>query len=496
MAILKAPYNFVPLSQKVVYPVWADKISLDIPFADEKSGIITVKVEAVTPIYVRNGYKAIDKEQMPAFKRTEEFQSFSKSPDNVYFIPATTIKGELRHTLKIASFGKFNPINSKEYKVGKEGDRDVKKTMTQFVPLQHKRNDYDMAECIFGKVTKTDSLKGRVHISHAFCTEEKGFEPTIAPYMGSPKPTYYPIYLEQKGKEDAFGEVNTYRTYMGTSSKLRGWKMYPARNEWKNDFPSVNEKQLDNLNPSTPLAKGSQFLFTIRYHNLKKVELGALLYALCPAESSCHSIGFAKPFGYGVCKYTICYTESFTSEMADDAKREFVEYMEEQLHSEVDFEHSPQIKELVAMMNPDLGTEDMLLEYMSLEDYKAVKQHDPANDIYGQYLPPYSELVEFTLEQSDEKNQPDTEQPEAQEVITPPTPLPQVSDEILAKVTFSQKQGNNVIVSFVIEEGDKKGRKDKVNVPINVNTKNIKWNKLKQIKVEYKNGKYLFKKTL
>ena len=147
-------------------------------------------------------------------------------------------------------------------------------------------------------------------------------------------------------------------------------------------------------------------------------------------------------------------------------------------------------------MNPDLGTEDMLLEYMSLEDYKAVKQHDPANDIYGQYLPPYSELVEFTLEQSDEKNQPDTEQPEAQEVITPPTPLPQVSDEILAKVTFSQKQGNNVIVSFVIEEGDKKGRKDKVNVPINVNTKNIKWNKVKQIKVEYKNGKYLFKKTL
>ena len=40
MPTIKAPFNFVPLSDKVFFPDWADKISHDIPFEDGVSGTI------------------------------------------------------------------------------------------------------------------------------------------------------------------------------------------------------------------------------------------------------------------------------------------------------------------------------------------------------------------------------------------------------------------------------------------------------------------------
>lgn len=460
MAVLKAPFNFVPMSEKVVLPEWASLISQDIPFSDAKCGTISVEVTAITPVYVRNGHKPVTKEQMPSYKETEEFRSFSKSPDGNYFIPATSIKGELRHVLEIASFGRLNRINKKEYKVYKEGNRDVKKKMVQFVHLAHNSlSGSDMAECIFGKVSKDISFKGRVQISHAFCIDAKETENMISPYMGSPKPTYYPIYLEQKErqiipgeleKDDVFGFVNTYRTYRGYDSKLRGWKMYPARNYWTKEFPPVNEKQQDNVSPSIPLGKDSRFKFSIHFHNLTTIELGALLYALNPADSSCHSIGFAKSFGYGVCKYTVSYDGQLTNNQAEEAKREFVNYMNEKLQPEIDFVNSPQIKEMIMMMDPSLGTEDLLLEYMSLEEYKDVKEHNPSEDIYGQYLPAYSSLVEYSQEQKKRDIQ-DTD--DTQEEAAATDVISQEPEGLLAKI----KMFNGPIRKAELLDGKPKG---------------------------------------
>ena len=53
---IKAPFNFVPLNEKVFFPDWADQISHDIPFSDGESGEIELELEAQTPIFVRNGH--------------------------------------------------------------------------------------------------------------------------------------------------------------------------------------------------------------------------------------------------------------------------------------------------------------------------------------------------------------------------------------------------------------------------------------------------------
>lgn len=89
-------------------------------------------------------------------------------------------------------------------------------------------------------------------------------------------------------------------------------------------------------------------------------------------------------------------------------------------------------------------------------------------------------------------------QTEQEEPESSPTPTPQQPKGLLATVTFSQKDGNNVSLNITIEEGDKKGRKEKVSVPININNKNIKWNKVKQVRVEYmkEKNKYVLLKTL
>jgi len=102
MATIKAPFNFVPLNDKVFFPDWADKISQDVPFEDGLSGTIKLKIIARTPIFVRNGHTEND-----ANARNNNYKSFSKTEDDQFFIPGTSIKGAIRSVLEILSYGKM-----------------------------------------------------------------------------------------------------------------------------------------------------------------------------------------------------------------------------------------------------------------------------------------------------------------------------------------------------------------------------------------------------
>lgn len=102
--MIKAPFNFVPLSEYVFFPEWADQISQDIPFRDGVSGTIQLKMTAKTPVFVRNGHN-----------RNMEETSFSHTPDGKYFIPATSLKGCIRNVLEILGFGKMTFVQNKSF---------------------------------------------------------------------------------------------------------------------------------------------------------------------------------------------------------------------------------------------------------------------------------------------------------------------------------------------------------------------------------------------
>ena len=112
-SIIKSPYNFVPLSDEVYTPGWANQIANDIPFKGGVSGKIRLRITAETPIFVCDGHaqKAPKSSDTDGKTKGEEVPKecalFSKAPDGRFYIPATSIKGEVRNVLEILSFGRM-----------------------------------------------------------------------------------------------------------------------------------------------------------------------------------------------------------------------------------------------------------------------------------------------------------------------------------------------------------------------------------------------------
>lgn len=102
---IRAPFNFVPLNDKVYTPGWSNDISQDVPFPDGVSGTLTFTIEARTPIFVRNGAAPHRKD-----KNGKEIKetTFNRDGENgQYFIPGTSIKGAIRSVLEIISCGRM-----------------------------------------------------------------------------------------------------------------------------------------------------------------------------------------------------------------------------------------------------------------------------------------------------------------------------------------------------------------------------------------------------
>jgi len=91
--MITAPFNFVPLSEKVFIPEWGEWVSHDIPFKDGESGEIEVTITAESPIFIRDH---LDEKRFCNHK-------------GQYYIPGSSLKGMVRSVLEIMSFGKMRP---------------------------------------------------------------------------------------------------------------------------------------------------------------------------------------------------------------------------------------------------------------------------------------------------------------------------------------------------------------------------------------------------
>ena len=97
---ISAPYNFVPLNEFVFVPDWANDVSQDIPFADGEDGYIEVTWKNVSPLCIRDASGADG----------ENYSMHVKMSDGsrLYFIPGSSLRGMLRNTLSIMSFGRLS----------------------------------------------------------------------------------------------------------------------------------------------------------------------------------------------------------------------------------------------------------------------------------------------------------------------------------------------------------------------------------------------------
>ena len=245
---------------------------------------------------------------------------------------------------------------------------------------------FDLVETIFGAIQEeiiddnnskkvNCALKGRVQFSHFKCDSNPQEYQTITTVLGSPNPSFYPEYIQQNCQDNGKVQNDKYNTLMDKRSKISGWKRYPLR-YGRPQFTRA-EEGTDSATTFKPIGRYNgnnfnEFTFSgkVRFHNLKKTELGALLSALTfhrNQDKFYHNIGMAKSLGFGKIKIDANILKY------DDSIQEFEILMKEWTDKKLkkDWIDTRQIKELFTMSFKDLNI-DNKLRYLRL---------DPENNI-------------------------------------------------------------------------------------------------------------------
>lgn len=242
----------------------------------------------------------------------------------------------------------------------------------------------DFAECIFGTVIKDRGLKGRVQIGNAISTLNAVHDELIFT-MGSPKASYYPIYIKQKdGKKGIVGNYSTYN-----DSQIKGWKRYQIREQIQGNKQEYNETLDTKL---IPLKKGAQFESKITFHNLKPIELAALISALTfhKTEGCFHQLGQGKPFGLGKTKIEL---KELNVDSSFDLELWLAKY-EDVLSNQLkcDWHTHDAIAQLFTLAKiPVNASENSAFDYMRMSVKREQNEFATAKQ-FNEYLRSYSEL--------------------------------------------------------------------------------------------------------
>lgn len=228
----------------------------------------------------------------------------------------------------------------------------------------------DMAERIFGYISKEDSLKGRVLFGHAFAKSAIGQNEIVTKpvVLGSPQASYYPLYLKQAQSN------RKYVTYNSNEPEIAGRKRYTIMQNMVADEKMPHGNGNENVGSQLHMLPSNiDFEGKIIVHNLKKEELGALLAAITfyGQRELHHNIGMGKALGMGKLNVEVRLDGFKYSEM--EYMNTFVQKMDDYTKAKYNksWKDTEQITTLFALAqeHPN-GMEDC---YMSLDEYKHYK---------------------------------------------------------------------------------------------------------------------------
>lgn len=216
----------------------------------------------------------------------------------------------------------------------------------------------DLADLIFGRVPegrddgpnrKEQSLKGRASFTLMRRTHAVPDPDPTDQVLLAPKPGFYPAYIRQEAHEKTGGILNTpsfskghggrnkgytYTTYHHPSARIRGFKRYPVgREAVQQNIPAkVGSRRDANTKTQTrvhPVGAGSVFEGRLRVFNLRRAELGALVWALTwggRPETHAHRMGGGKPLNFGTCRIDILTDDAHTALLPNDAYRAYTDH--------------------------------------------------------------------------------------------------------------------------------------------------------------------------
>ncbi|MGB3974904.1 MAG: TIGR03986 family CRISPR-associated RAMP protein [bacterium] len=225
------------------------------------------------------------------------------------------------------------------------------------IPQEHHNTEaLDFAQCLFGRVEDKTALRSRVWFRPMIIDTSTKSGNTVKTILNNPKPTYYPNYMEQN--TDNSGKIKgDYQTFMDNGCKIKGWKRYPTRLQ----APEPIKPAQDQERVSTafrPLPEGTSFTGHMTIHNLRPEELGALVWAIRLGDraGARHSLGMAKPYGYGQITLSIENTELQSNDGQKVNLEECVTAFEQKMNSYcpgTNWKDTPQIQALLEMADPN-----------------------------------------------------------------------------------------------------------------------------------------------
>lgn len=363
--MLTSPYNFVSLNSKVYLPDWSDKVSQDIPFEDGEDGYIEVTWHNYSPLFIRN-----------EDKNNPDPIHIDINGNRRYFIPGSSIKGMLRNTLSILAFGKM--AEGEQYKDRRFSFRldrnsakiNYKYSVRNLIESEQKpfayQKKYDLCETIFGLIGKDNSLKGRVQFSHAWTESEITPNNPVNGVLGQPKAKYYPFYLQQDKNS------LTYATYSTDGARISGRKRYRIHRSNKVKMLPQGNNNNNTTTRIKAIPEGYDFVMRINLHNMRPVEIGAILSAITfhLNKDVYHNIGCAKSFGYGKIKANNIRLKG----LKYNDIRSYLALFENAMNDFCgkDWTAIPQIKKLLGIMSEH---DDAQVRMMSLNEYNEGKKN-------------------------------------------------------------------------------------------------------------------------
>lgn len=381
MSKVTAPYNFVPLNEKVFFLPWAEYVSHDVPFKNGLSGSIDIEITAESPIFIRGSEKR---------KGRDTIHYFHKK-GNRYFIPGSSIRNMLRSVFEILSFSKMSTDSFRDKK-----NKNTKHHISEGVKnIQKNYNNekLDLTQIVFGTIDNK-AIKSRISVAHAFSQNATELSKVIK-VLGTPKASYYPFYIEQEGGKKV--NISSYHTYNDKDFKIHGRKRYPLHKLDDKSLPRPN-------NVSTtfkPLKEGATFNTSIKFHNLLPEELGALLSTITfHNHSVCrHNIGLAKPFGYGQIKIDILNLNINSEDKKESLENYMFTFQELMQNWDKNWISSPQLLELITMSSINAKEMFNQYDYMPIKNFSKIKSEKKALPYYSNFIN-YKETIKEVKEKS------------------------------------------------------------------------------------------------
>jgi hypothetical protein len=239
----------------------------------------------------------------------------------------------------------------------------------------------DMCECVFGQTHGVESVKGRVQFTTAFLQGQPSFHTALRIALSKPHPSFYPLYLGNG------------QSWNNETVRIAGRKRYPVRNNiYGNEATDAMSRII------RPLNQGSEFVGYIHFHNLRPIELGALLSSIdfCGHSECSHSLGQGKPLGFGRVKLTIESANVMdVRNTVYDACQAVNAYKEEMQKQIPGWANSIQLRELFAMAKGIPSDRENDFIYMKMSTSRNENQFESAKSAYrkGEQLGNFSQIL-------------------------------------------------------------------------------------------------------